>query len=119
MKNPIITALKSVALFSFIAVFGLTSTANAQIGRTASNVPNEYYANYKFIEDWNQIWNTFNEIKSRYDLNMNIDSSYFSELSSYFRRSFQYLTKDYSTVYTKCQLLADELSNGASRLDVQ
>ena len=93
-------------LLCFLAVFGVTSIAQAQVKSSTNTVPDNYYANYKFINDWNQIWDIFNAMKSRNSLGMSIDSSYFSDLYTHFSRSFPHLTKDYSATYEKCLLLA-------------
>ncbi len=111
--------LKTLLLLSLVALWCCSSIAKAQVTTPVNNVPDYYYANYQFIDDWNQIWDVFSKIKSRYDLGMSIDSSYFRELHTYFQNSFKYLVKDYSTVYEKCTLLAEQYSNWASRMDVQ
>lgn len=73
----------------------------------ADAVPDYYYANYQFISDWDQIWNIFNSMKSRYDLWLPIEKSYFSDLHTHFTKTFPHLTSDYSATYDKCILLAE------------
>ena len=112
-------ALKLFWLSILLTIFYGASTINAQVVRPVNNVPDYYYANYQFIDDWNAIWDVFSEIQSRYSLDMDVDSSYFRELHTHFQKTFQYLPKDYSTVYTKCTLLSEQLSNWATRQDIQ
>ena len=84
-----------------------------------NNVPNYYYANYKFADSWDDIWNIFNTVKARNDLGMGIDTSYFRQLYLDFSNSFRYLTTDYSITYEKCTALARELSYNISNTNLQ
>ncbi|MBO7095214.1 hypothetical protein J6V86_03440 [bacterium] len=85
-----------------------------EVQAATNNVPAYYYANYKFIDDWDKIWDIFRTIKSRYDLELSINQSMLSELYAHFVKSFPHLTPYHKTVYEKCTLIADELRrNGA------
>jgi hypothetical protein len=100
--------LKTLLFFGLLVLGFYNPVSNAQVTNPINNVPDYYHANYQFIDDWNRIWDIFKEIRSRYDINMSIDSSYFRELHTHFQNSFKYLVKDYSTVYEKCTLLAEQ-----------
>ena len=92
---------------------------NAQVTISSNNVPKHYYANYEFVDDWEKIRDLFRTIRSRYDLDMDIDSNMFSELYNHFNKSFPHLTKDYKTVYEKCLLLANDLSKNYSYTNME
>ena len=102
-------ALKVLILTGMVVYFGVVPSKILEVQAATNNVPAYYYANYKFIDDWNQIWDLFRTIKSRYELGLNVDNSMFSELYTDFSNSFQYLTPYYKTTYEKCLLLADDL----------
>ena len=112
--------LKTLLFFGLLVLGFYNPVSNAQVTNPINNVPDYYHANYQFIDDWNRIWDIFKEIRSRYDINMSIDSSYFRELHTHFQNSFKYLVKDYSTVYEKCTLLAEQYARWwATRMEVQ
>ena len=100
---------KVLILSGIVAFFGIMPTNVLEVQAATNNVPAYYYANYKFIDDRNQIWDLFNTIKARKDLELDIDRSMFSELYTHFVKSFPHLTAYHKTVYEKCTLLADEL----------
>ena len=111
MKKLIKKSLKILslwALLTFWCIIPSSNDANAQIRNT---VPDYYYANYKFVDSWDKMWEVFWTIKSRQDLWMDISSTYFSELNWYFQDSFPHLTQDYKTTYEKCELLAKTLES--------
>ena len=117
MKKSYLHLLRTIILVAFfLPIYSATDT-NAQ--SNLNNVPSYYYANYNFINDWNAIWEIFSTIKARNDLDMNIDTSYFSQLHSHFSNSFRYLTKDYNTTYEKCLALTSELSNRVTYSNLQ
>ena len=70
-----------------------------------NEVPAFYYANYKFIKDWDEMWSTFDAIKSRDSLNKSIPSSYYTELLTHFNNSFPYLTEEFKSTYNNCRIL--------------
>ena len=102
--------IKGLILCGIVASFSIMPSQVLEVNAAQNNVPDYYYANYKFIDDWNQIRDIFDKMTSRFELGMDISPSYFRELSLHFKRSFPYLTKDFNTVYEKCTLLADGLS---------
>ena len=102
-------ALKVLILSGIVVCFGVTPTKILEVQAATNNVPAYYYANYKFIDDWTQIWDLFRTIRSRYELGLNVDNSMFSELYTHFANSFPHLTPYYKTTYEKCLLLADDL----------
>ena len=101
--------LKLLVLCGIVAVFGVMPGKISEVQAAPNNVPAYYYANYKFIDDWNQIWDIFNTIKARKELGLDVDNSMFSELYTHFSNSFPHLISQYKTVYEKCLLLADDL----------
>ena len=95
--------------------FGIVPVRISEVNAASNEVPAYYYANYKFIDDWTQIWDIFRTIQARKDLWLSIDQSFFSDLYTHFVNSFPHLTSYYKTVYEKCTLLADDLrKNGSS-----
>ena len=111
MKN----LLKSLISLSIVLLWGVISLALAQVissrNSTYNNVPDYYYANYKFAEDRDAIWDWFTKANAKYSLNQEISSSEFAELSKHFDKVFPYLTKDYASVYERCSLLASSLAS--------
>ncbi len=102
-------ALKILILWGIIAFFGIMPNNNLEVEAAPNNVPAYYYANYKFIDDWTQIWDIFRTIQARRDVGFEVDSSMFSDLYIHFANSFPHLTPYYKTTYEKCLLLADDL----------
>jgi hypothetical protein len=84
-----------------------------------NNVPDYYYANYKFNDDWEAILNWFTKAKAKYSVGQSFSTSEFAELSMHFDKVFPHLTKDYATVYEKCSLLAKSLANRYSYTDME
>jgi hypothetical protein len=84
-----------------------------------NNVPDYYYANYKFNDDWEALLDWFTKAKAKYSIGQSFSSSEFMELSRHFDNVFPYLTKDFTTVYEKCSLLAKSLANNYSYTDME
>ena len=108
----------------FIVVFwGFASLVLAQVISSRysanNNVPDYYYANYKFNDDWEALLDWFTKAKAKYSVGQSFSTSEFAELSKHFNKVFPYLTKDYSTVYEKCSLLADSLSQNYSYTNME
>ena len=101
--------LKFLVLCGMVAIFGIMPSKNSEVNAAPNNVPAYYYANYKFIDDWTQIWDIFRTIQARRDVGFSIDSSMFADLYTHFANSFPHLTPYYKTTYEKCLLLADDL----------
>jgi len=114
MKNLNCT-LKSILAFSLALWFGAFSV-NVTV---ANAVPDYYYANYKFIKDWDEMREIFSDIQARQQLGLNVDKNLFAELSQDFDNSLKYLPQDYRTTYEKCSLLAESLSEDYSNLNLQ
>ena len=102
-------ALKVLILWGIVAFFGIMPNNNLEVEAAPNNVPAYYYANYKFIDDWTQIWDIFRTIQARRDVGFDVDSSMFTDLYIHFANSFPHLTPYYKTTYEKCLLLADDL----------
>jgi hypothetical protein len=86
---------------------------------TNNNVPSYYYANYKFADDWEAIFDWFTKAKAKYSVGQDVSTSEFVALSKHFNKTFPHLTKDYSMVYEKCTLLADSLAREYSYKDME
>jgi hypothetical protein len=84
-----------------------------------NNVPDYYYANYKFAGEWESILDRFTKAKARYSVTNDFSSSDFEQLSKYFEKTFPHLTKDYTSVYEKCSLLASSLSKNYSYREME
>ena len=114
---------KILILFGILACWGLFYSASAQnissMNYRYNNVPNYYYANYRFINKWNDIRDVFSTIKARNDLGLDVDTTYFQRLYWDFVDSFGHLTRDFQTIYEKCNALALELSHGITYMNLQ
>ena len=110
-------------LFGAVITWLLLSFSSAQVisSRNSKNnkVPDYYYANYQFIDDWNAILDWFTDAKARYSTNQKFASFEFVQLAKYFDNTFPYLTKDYSTVYGKCSILAKMLAEEYSYVNME
>ncbi len=84
-----------------------------------NNVPDYYYANYKFNDDWEALMEWFVKAEARYSVGQDFSTSEFAELSRHFDKVFPNLTRDYQSVYEKCSLLADSLSRGYSYTNME
>ena len=116
MKNSMKKALKILVLFG---VGLLCSSIPGTYAQIANYVPDYYYANYKFADDWDAILEWFTKAKAKYSVDQSFSTSEFVALSKHFKKVFPHLTKDYSMVYEKCTLLADSLSHGYSYTDME
>ena len=58
--------LKKLILCGMIMGFCIIPTENLQIKAAENNVPDYYYANYKFADDWNSILTWFTKAKAKY-----------------------------------------------------
>ena len=103
-------AFRILILWGIVALFGIMPNNYSRVEAAKNSVPAYYYANYKFIDDWIEIWDLFRTIKSRYELGLSVDNSMFAELYTHFANSFPQLTQYYKTTYEKCLLLAEDLS---------
>ena len=101
-------ALKILSLFIAASMLASIPGTYAQV---ANYVPDYYYANYQFVDDWDAISDWFTTARNKYSINKTLSSSDFSELLGYFYNVFPHLTKDYSSVYDKCTLLASSLES--------
>ena len=108
---------------TIVVIAGFASLVLAQVissrNSTHNKVPDYYYANYKFNDDWEGILDWFTKAKAKYSIGQDFSSSEFAELSRHFDRVFPYLTKDYSTVYEKCSILAKSLANNYSYINME
>ena len=106
--------LKFLVLYGMLACWVLVSTVSAQVissrNSKYNNVPDYYYANYKFVDDWNAIIDWFSEVWAMYSIDQEIPQRKFAELAKYFNTVFPNLTKDYAKTYQKCSLLANSLA---------
>lgn len=104
-----------VLIGALLCCIGISGT-RAQV---ANYVPTYYYANYKFVDDWDSMLTWFNKAQAKYSLSVDFYPSEFAELSRYFDRIFPHLTKDYSVVYEKCSMLSRAMSNGFEKEDLE
>ena len=115
--------IRPLISLSIILVGGFASLVLAQVISSRNyqynNVPEYYYANYKFADDWEAILDWFKKIQARYSLDMDIPSSDFGEFARHLDIVSPHLTKDFSVVYEKCSLLARSMSNGYSKDDLE
>jgi hypothetical protein len=84
-----------------------------------NNVPDYYYSNYKFRDDWDAITEWFTKAQAKFSLGQEVSSSEFSELSKHFDKVFPNLSQDFSATYEKCSLLAKTLTNDYSRSNME
>jgi hypothetical protein len=61
-------ALKVLILCGMVMGFGIVPVRISEVNAASNEVPAYYYANYKFIDDWTQIWDIFRTIQARKDL---------------------------------------------------
>lgn len=115
--------VKALSLFGFLVCGMIVSFSTAQVissKNSANNkVPEYYYANYKFIDDWTAVLDRFTSAKARYSTNQEIPSYEFVKLSKYFDNVFPNLTKDYTTVYQTCSILAKNLAVDYSYVNME
>ena len=115
--------LKPLISLGIVIFWGLVSLALAQVISSRNykynNVPNYYYANYKFADDWDAILDWFTKTQAKYSVESDIPSSDFAQLAKHFDAVFPHLTKDYSVIYEKCSILAHRMANGYSKEDLE
>lgn len=113
MKNLKKIWIKLLILF-LLSIIGLLffNWTNAQNTYRENSVPDYYYANYKFIDNWNEIWDSYAIIKARYQLWESIPKDVFQKLAKNFEISFPNLPQDstYKITYEKCIMLANNLA---------
>lgn len=106
-----------------VLFWGLWSLTLAQVmtsrNSANNNVPDYYYSNYKFRDDWDAITEWFTKAQAKFSLGQEVSSSEFSELSKHFDKVFPNLTQDFSATYEKCSLLAKTLANDYSRSNME
>ncbi len=106
-----------------VTIVGLASLVLAQVissrNSIQNDVPDHYYANYQFNDDWEAILDWFTKAKARYSIGETFSTSEFAELAKHFDRVFPHLTRDYSTVYEKCTILAKNLAQGYSYTNME
>ena len=101
---------KTLKVLFLLGISILCSSIPSTYAQVSNNVPDYYYANYKFAGEWESILDWFTKAKARYSVNNDFSSSDFEQLSKYFDKTFPHLTKDYTSVYEKCSLLANSLA---------
>ena len=92
-------ALKILSLFIAASMLASIPGTYAQV---ANYVPDYYYANYQFADDWDAISDRFTTARAKYSIGKQFTTSDFMELSRHFKKTFPHLTNDYNTVYEKC-----------------
>lgn len=113
--RPLVLIAIIIAGFASLVLAQVISSKNS----AHNNVPDYYYANYKFNDDWEAILDRFTKAKAKYSVGQDFSTSEFVELSRHFDRAFPHLTKDYSTVYEKCSILAKSLANSYSYANME
>lgn len=115
--------IRTLILLGIIVVWSLFSITLAQVissrNSKHNNVPNYYYANYEFADDWDAINERFRKAKARYGINNNFSRSEFVDLYRHFDNVFPHLPNRFSTTYERCLILASNLSNGYSDTDME
>lgn len=119
MKN----FLKLSILWWIMIFWGIVSYTFSQSvsSKNLSNngVPDYYYANYKFVDDWSAMTDWFVKARAKISVKQEISTSEFAELAEHFDKVFPHLTKDYASTYEKCSLLAKSLANSYSYSEVE
>ncbi|MBQ5945307.1 hypothetical protein IJL65_02700 [bacterium] len=59
---------KALKILFLLGVSILSTSIPSTYAQVSNNVPAYYYANYKFIDDWTQIWDIFRTIQARRDV---------------------------------------------------
>ena len=62
-----------------------------------NGVPDYYYANYKFVDDWSAMTDRFVKARAKISVKQEISTSEFAELAEHFDKVFPHLTKDYAS----------------------
>ena len=120
MKKLVNRALKWLFLVALATAFLSVPNSDKVFAQTTENkVPDYYYANYKFAEDWSAMWEWFTKNMAAYSIGQEIPSSEFVKLSQYFQKVFPYLTKDFASTYEKCSILAKNLSERYKYTDME
>lgn len=83
-------------------------------------IPNEYYPNYLFDDNWKRVVDIFVELESYQDTGQDIPASRFRQLNTVFNSVLKYFpqTPENRVVYKKCLLLTEVLSKNVTRWDV-
>ena len=110
---------KTLKVLFLLGISILCSSIPSTYAQVANNVPDYYYANYKFAGEWESILDWFTTAKAKYSIGKEFTTSEFVELYKHFKKTFPNLTKDYNTVYEKCSLLAESLSKEYSSTDME
>ena len=98
MKNLIKKTLKLFLLVVLVALLRNIQNNNHIFAQTEKNkVPDYYYANYKFADDWDAILDRFTKAKAKYSVNQDIPTSEFAQLAQNFRKVFS----DAKIIYNK------------------
>ncbi len=115
MKKFVSVVLKSLIAGIIVSNLWIIQTPSV----SAQSVPDYYYANYKFVKNWDELWDIFSTLQARQQLGLDIDVDLFSDLTKDFENSFKYLPQDYKTTYEKCLLLSENLSKDYSYSSLQ
>ena len=114
--RPLISlGIVTVISFASLVLAQVISSKNS----AQNKVPDHYYANYKFNEDRDAILDRFTKAKAKYSIGQDFSTSEFAELARHFDKVFPYLTKDYSTIYEKCSILANSLAHDYSYTNME
>jgi hypothetical protein len=114
--RPLISvAIVIIAGFASLVLAQVISSKNS----AHNKVPDYYYANYQFNDNWEAILDWFTKANAKYSIGQEFSTSEFAELSRHFDKVFPHLTKDYSTVYEKCSILANSLAHGYSYTNME
>ena len=115
--------VKPLISLGILVFWGLISLTLAQVissrNSAKNNVPNYYYANYKFADDWDGIVKWFKLVTAKYSINEEISPSDFGDLAKHLDVVFPHLTEDFLVVYEKCSLLAHRMSGGYSEEELE
>ena len=113
MKNFIKNSLKLLLVATLVMVWNVPNN-DVFSAAVRNDVPDYYYANYKFANDWEAILDRFSEVSATYSVGWEIWSAKFRELSDHFDKVFPHLTRNFSDIYHKCSALANSLAENYS-----
>ena len=115
--------IRPLISLGIVIIGSITSLSLAQVissrNSASSTVPEYYYANYKFADDWDAILDWFSVVGAMYSTDTSIPSSKFVELNEHFDKVCPNLNETFNDIYYKCSLLAQNLANSYSDYDMK
>lgn len=86
-------------------------------GAQVSEVPMDYFANYKIQKDWERLSKLFVDIDANRKIGVLNNSATFAELNGIMKRVFPYFPQDYSSqvLYQQCYTTLESLQKSVER----